>query len=57
MERVRDGVWEQKRVRGERSGRRFDGIARYETSGLGGSCDTRRVSWGARAKPLRALAG
>lgn len=55
--RSEEGVYEQKRVRGARSGRAFKGIARYLTSSLGGSCDSGRASWTARPKPLRALGG
>ena len=52
---TRDGVYQQKRVRGARAGQAFHGIVRYETSGIGGSCDSRRVTWSARPVRLRGI--
>ncbi|MFL5781860.1 MAG: hypothetical protein ACJ760_11150 [Thermoleophilaceae bacterium] len=51
------GVYEEKQVRGERKGSAFKGLARYETSSLGGSCDSRRVDWTARPATLSGLGG
>jgi hypothetical protein len=55
LARTREGVYEAKRVRGARSGRAFKGTVRYETSSLGGSCDSRKVGWTARPEPLAGL--
>ncbi|HKP88453.1 MAG TPA: hypothetical protein VJT75_00615 [Thermoleophilaceae bacterium] len=57
VERTTLGVYEQKRVRGARDGRRWNGTARYLTDSLGGSCDSDRVGWSARPTPLHGLAG
>ena len=40
--RSSEGVFERKVVRGARSGHGFEGVARYLTGSLGGSCDSRR---------------
>src|SRR3954451_3807126 len=45
LTRTNEGVYEEKKVRGERTGRAFKGLVHYETSSLGGSCDSRRVDW------------
>jgi hypothetical protein len=55
--RTAQGVYEEKKVRGARNGRAFNGIARYLTSSLGGSCDSGKVNWTARPKPLRSIGG
>jgi hypothetical protein len=49
------GVYEERKVRGERKGHAFTGLARYLTSSLGGNCDSERVNWTARPATLRAL--
>ncbi|MEA2123386.1 MAG: hypothetical protein QOI80_168 [Solirubrobacteraceae bacterium] len=55
LAKTAQGVWEEKRVRGARSGRAFKGTVRYQTSSLGGSCDSRKVGWTARPKTLAGL--
>jgi hypothetical protein len=52
VERTSAGVYEERKVRGARSGGAFKGLVRYQTSSLGGSCDSRRVNWTARPATL-----
>ena len=54
---TRDGVYEQRRVLGARKGHAFTGTAHYETSSLGGACDSQRVGWTARPVALKGVVG
>jgi hypothetical protein len=55
LEQTKLGVYEEKNVRGARTGRAFKGTVRYQTSSLGGNCDSRRVGWTARPEPLKGI--